>query len=192
MQAPSNALGDFLLRLARGALETHFLGRPEVAADPQLEHILAAPGATFVTLSIDGELRGCIGSIEPTRPLLDDVRANALAAALQDPRFPAVATDELEALALEVSLLTTPEPLVYESEAQLFELLVPGVDGLVLVWRDHRGTLLPQVWESLPSKRDFLAALLEKAGLPTDFQSPEIRIERYKVRSWTEDRSTTR
>jgi AmmeMemoRadiSam system protein A len=147
---------------------------------------LQEPGASFVTLTQEGALRGCIGSLEAHRPLLADVRANAVAAALRDPRFPPLRAEELPQTRIEVSLLSAAEDMEIASEADAIARLRPGVDGVVLQFGRARGTFLPQVWESLPRPEDFLAQLKRKAGLPPDFWHDDIRLARYTVRKWRE------
>ncbi|RMH17860.1 MAG: AmmeMemoRadiSam system protein A [Acidobacteria bacterium] len=173
--------GRMLVETARQAIAHQLLGTPPpVAGEPWL----LAPGAVFVTLRRGGALRGCIGSLEAYRPLFEDLRANALAAAFHDPRFPSLRADELEDLEIEVSLLSPPEPLRFSSEEEALAQLRPGRDGVVLSYRGHRGTFLPQVWKQLPEPRRFLARLKEKAGLPADFWDPEIALARYAVDTW--------
>jgi len=178
-------LGKSLLTLARGAIAEQFgaVLLPEMDA-PEL----ALPGASFVTLSKGGGLRGCIGSLEARRALGQDVRANAYSAAFRDPRFPPLARDELPLIRVEVSLLTPAQPLSFTGEADALRQLRPGVDGLVFEQGSHRSTFLPQVWESLPDPRQFLVQLKIKAGLPPDFWSQELRLSRYQVQKWTEER----
>jgi AmmeMemoRadiSam system protein A len=142
---------------------------------------LREPGASFVTLRLDRELRGCIGTIDAHRPLGDDVARNARAAAYRDPRFPPVTAAELPRLEVEVSLLTPREPLSVESEAEALSRLRPGVDGIALEFNGASATFLPQVWESLPEPDAFLDALRRKAGLPARFWHPELRLTRYTV-----------
>ena len=177
-------LGKSLLTLARGAIAEQFgtVLLPEMDA-PEL----AQPGACFVTLSEDGGLRGCIGTLEAWRPLGEDVRANAIAAAFKDPRFPPLARDELARIGIEVSLLTPPQPLAFADEDAALHQLRPGVDGVVFAWQGRRSTFLPQVWESLPDPRQFLAQLKLKAGLPPDFWNAELRLSRYQVSKWKEE-----
>jgi len=178
------ARGRVLLRIARESL-TEALGLG-VAADYR-ETWLQEPGACFVTLTRWGELRGCVGSVRAYRPLFDDVWLNARAAAFHDTRFPPVERDELAALAVEVSLLSAPEPLPsFAREEEALAALRPGVDGLILEAGSHRSTFLPQVWEQLPDPKDFLAHLKHKAGLLTDFWSPDVQLHRYTVRKWVE------
>ena len=176
-------LGIALLGIARSAIASE-LGR---AARGATSHpALAQPGATFVTLKCDGELRGCIGSLEPRRALGVDVRDNALAAAFRDPRFPPLAAAELDATRVEVSLLSPREALVVADEADLVRKLRPGVDGVVLECGHHRATFLPQVWETLGEPSEFLAALKRKAGLGAEFWSARMRVSRYRVTQWSE------
>ncbi|HSM49923.1 MAG TPA: AmmeMemoRadiSam system protein A [Thermoanaerobaculia bacterium] len=175
--------GALLAGLARGALAERF-GLPVVWVDPT--EWLDRPAATFVTLTLAGALRGCIGSLEPRRPLLDDVRANALAAAFEDFRFPPVEAGELGRLAVEVSLLSPLEPLPPLGEAEACAALRPGLDGLVLSWQGRRGTFLPQVWEQLPGPAEFLRQLKRKAGLDPEFWAQDLRLCRYTVAKWGE------
>jgi AmmeMemoRadiSam system protein A len=177
--------GDVLLTLARAALERHLLGR-EPPGLPD-EAWLKKPGAVFVTLTLDGDLRGCIGSLEADRPLNEDVAANAVAAASRDPRFPPVTPDELPRLRVEVSLLEPAEALPVVGEEEAIETLRPGIDGVVLEHRHGRSTFLPQVWEQLPEPAAFLRQLKRKAGLPGDGWDDSIRLSRYGVCKWKEN-----
>ena len=182
---PNTELGAALLRLARAAIGEQ-LGKPAPAGASQAR--LQEPGATFVTLTQQGQLRGCIGSLEAHRALLHDVRENALAAAFRDPRFSPLAEDEFEITRIEVSLLTTPEPLAFRDEADFMAQLRPGVDGIVFQYGRHRSTFLPQVWESLPEPQQFMQQLKRKAGLPPNFWHEEVSIARYEVTKWKEGR----
>jgi len=143
-------------------------------------------GACFVTLTQAGELRGCIGTIDPHRPLGEDVRANARAAAFRDPRFAALTAQELDQTRIEVSVLTPREELAFTSQEDALRQLRPGTDGVVLEFGAHRGTFLPQVWDQLPTPDQFMAALLRKAGLPQGFWAPGVRLFRYQVRKSSE------
>lgn len=178
-------LGEILLRLAHDAIGEHFGAVP--AAAPGLA-ALREPGASFVTLTRDGHLRGCIGSLEAYRPLADDVRGNACAAAFRDPRFPPLSSAEWPDTKVEVSLLSVPEALSFKDEADALAQLRPGIDGIVLSAGGRRATFLPQVWEQLPDPALFLAQLKAKAGLPADYREPDLRLERYTVRKWKERR----
>jgi len=145
---------------------------------------LEEPGAVFVTLELNGHLRGCIGSYLARRPLVRDVAENAFAAAFRDPRFPPLSVDELPQLEFHISLLTRPVPLPVNSREELLATLRPGVDGLLLEDPPHRSTFLPQVWESLPDPGEFLDHLLLKGGLPRGYWSPSLRFLRYTVREF--------
>jgi AmmeMemoRadiSam system protein A len=177
------ALGRELLTIARSAIASR-LGHPH--ADESRYPALMQPAATFVTLKQRGELRGCIGSLEPRRPLCVDVRENAIAAAFRDPRFPPLPPAEFDATSIEVSLLSPAERLDAADEDDLLARLRPGVDGVVLEYHQHRATFLPQVWDAIPDRRGFLVALKDKAGLADDFWSPRVNVSRYRVTKWTE------
>jgi AmmeMemoRadiSam system protein A len=137
-------------------------------------------------LTRDGQLRGCIGSLQAHRSIQADVQANAVAAAMRDPRFAPVTAGELDRIAVEVSLLSAAERLQFSGEAEALAQLRPGIDGLIFECGAARSTFLPQVWSQLPDPADFLAQLKRKAGLPGDFWSDEVRLSRYTVHKWTE------
>jgi AmmeMemoRadiSam system protein A len=179
-------LGNALLTIARSAIAQE-LGLPGRGKPGHA--LLGQPGATFVTLKRAGELRGCIGSLRPTRPLGVDVHANAIAAAFGDPRFPPLARHEFEEVVVEVSLLSADEPIAVVDEADLIARLRPGLDGLVLGYGHRRATFLPQVWDALPEPREFVAALKRKAGLPENFWNPQMNVSRYGVTKWAENES---
>ncbi len=180
---PSTERGPSLLALARAAI-AHSLGTPYAAVE--MPPWLQEPGACFVTLTQNGQLRGCIGSLAAHRSLGDDVRANAVAAALRDPRFAALTPAELARTQVEVSVLSPMQPLTFNSEAEAVAQLRPHVDGVVLEYGGHRGTFLPQVWEQLPSPTEFMAHLKRKAGLSADFWADGVRLQRYTVDKWKE------
>ena len=146
---------------------------------------LRAPKASFVTLEHEGALRGCIGSIVPRQALVTDVAANAYGAGFHDPRFPALTAAVLENLSIGISILGAFEALRCESEKELLGLARPGEHGFVMSAEGRRGLFLPQVWDALPSPALFFAALREKAGLPRDYWSPQLRIERFPVTAVT-------
>jgi len=180
-------LGRALLAIARGAIGAE-LGLP--AERENAHDALARPAATFVTLTQWGDLRGCIGTLEAFRPLGLDVRANAVAAAFHDPRFPPLVVDEFAMIAVEVSLLSRREPIRPADEAELHTELRPGIDGVIIEYGRHRATFLPQVWEALAEPREFLSALKRKAGLPVDFWHPRVNVRRYSVTKWKESELT--
>ncbi len=128
-------------------------------------------GASFVTLELDGILRGCIGSIIAHKPLIKDLIHNAHAAAFSDPRFPALTLNEYNRITIGVSLLSKPERIEFETEEELLENLRPGVDGLIIRDGNYQAVFLPDVWEQLPDKQEFLEQLKLKAGLPKNYFS---------------------
>ena len=178
-----NDLGSVLLVIARSAIAGS-LGLRR-AADPDHAE-LSRPAATFVTLKMRNELRGCIGTLEPFRPLAEDVRENAIGAAFRDPRFLPLTSAEFAATSVEVSLLSASEMLDVEAEDDLLARLRPGCDGLTLEYGRQRATFLPQVWEQLADPQDFVSALKRKAGLPADFWNPRMAVSRYQVTKWAQ------
>jgi AmmeMemoRadiSam system protein A len=158
-----------LLTLARQALEHAVRGHKLPPLDLKgLNPRLQSEGASFVTLTKSGELRGCIGALEPYQPLAQDVREHAVAAALEDYRFPPVQPAELPDITIEVSRLTQPQPLDYASPEDLLTKLRPGLDGVVLRDGWRRATFLPQVWEKVPDPSEFLGHLCYKMGEQPD------------------------
>lgn len=143
--------------------------------------------ATFVTLSLGQDLRGCVGVLEAEDPLVVDVAQNAFRAAFRDPRFSPLKTREFAGLQISLSILSPLEKIPCASERDLLEKIRPGLDGLVLRKGSHVGTFLPAVWEDFPQAADFLSHLKTKAGLPTDFWSPELEWERFTVEVIAED-----
>ncbi len=179
----TDALGQALLSQARKAI-ADVLGQNAPAA---FDHPrLAENGASFVTLTLNGELRGCIGSLNAHRPLGHDVRENAVSAALRDPRFPPLSAAEFPRVKVEVSLLTEPDFIEFRDEADALAQLVPGRDGVIFFNGCQKATFLPQVWEQLPDRHAFMAALKQKARLPVDFWGPNVMLARYQVQKWHE------
>jgi AmmeMemoRadiSam system protein A len=158
---------QILLRLAREALVLGVNGRQIPPLDlTGLPPRLQQTGASFVTLTERGELRGCIGTLDPYQPLAEDVREHAVAAALHDYRFPPVRHHEVVNIQIEISRLTLPQPLEYKDPDELVKRLRPNIDGVVLRDGMRRATFLPQVWEKLPDPASFLTYLCEKMGAP--------------------------
>jgi AmmeMemoRadiSam system protein A len=177
-----------LLQLARLALERGVKGEemPPLEAGAMTPR-LKAPGASFVTLTIHGKLRGCIGALEPYQGLAQDVREHAVAAALDDPRFPPVAPEELDRIEIEISRLTLPQSLEYRDAADLMTCLRPNVDGVILRDGMRRATYLPQVWEKLPDKAEFLGSLCAKMGsLPDTWRHKHLEVLTYQVEEFHE------
>jgi len=177
-----------LLRLARQAMECGARGQklPPVEAASLTPHLLES-GASFVTLTIDGDLRGCIGALEAYQPLVDDVREHAVAAALEDPRFRPVAESELGRIKVEVSRLTPPSPLEYSTSEDLLAKLRPQVDGVILKHEFRRATFLPQVWEKIPDPAEFLDHLCAKMGVRSNlWRNTKLQVYVYQVEEFHE------
>ena len=142
---------------------------------------LQAKKATFVTLHRNKELRGCIGILEPVRPLAADIAYNAWAAAFSDSRFMPLNAGELDDLDIHISILATPEEMDFTSEDELLKQIRPGIDGLILEKGFNKGTFLPSVWDSLTDSKEFLNHLKLKAGLTANYWSDDIKMKRYAV-----------
>lgn len=186
MSPEENEQGKILLQIARVAISgaLHVPCAPAIV-DENMSWFFQ-PGASFVTLTQWGELRGCIGSLQACDPLIEDVSNNAVSAALHDLRFTPLVADELDTVNVEVSLLSELQPLVFSSEADAVAQLRPAIDGIVFEYGPYRSTFLPQVWESLPQPQQFLAKLKSKAGLSEDFWAEGIQLSRYTVAKWRE------
>ena len=176
-----------LMAVARRSIE-HGLatGRPLPVVPSEYHRDLKAVRASFVTLQLRGQLRGCIGHLEAVQSLVVDVSENAFAAAFQDPRFNPLTAQEWPSVDIHLSLLTRPEPMHFQDEADLVRQIQPGVDGLILQDGPNRGTFLPSVWESLPQAADFLSHLKLKAGLPANHWSGRVEVYRYRTESFGE------
>src|SRR5512135_3355282 len=177
-----------LLRLAREAMEHGVRGQKL----PPLDEKLLAPslreeGSSFVTLTEHGQLRGCIGALEPYQPLAEDVREHAVAAALEDPRFPPVSAEEVDSIEIEISRLTFPKDLPYTDAEDLLGRLHPHTDGVILRDGFRRATFLPQVWEKIPDKAEFLDNLCYKMGEPPDtWRRKHLDVQVYQVEEFRE------
>jgi AmmeMemoRadiSam system protein A len=174
---------EILLKIAREALEKSVRGLPLPGVNlPVLSPALQADGASFVTLTIEGRLRGCIGTLEPYQPLAKDVQEHAVAAALQDPRFPNVQPEETDSIKIEVSVLTPKIPLHYDGPLELLEKIRPGIDGVVLQDGFRKATFLPQVWEKISDPALFLSQLCRKMGSPSDlWRKKPLQVSIYQV-----------
>lgn len=142
---------------------------------------LQQQAASFVSLHKNGVLRGCIGALEAYQPLINDIAEHAFAAAFQDPRFPALETDEYDSLKIDISIIGTAERVLFKSEDDLLRQIRPNVDGLILEYGYNRGTFLPSVWEQLPDKKEFLNHLKAKAGLPQNWWDNRVKVSRYET-----------
>ena len=177
-----------LLSLARKTLKAAVRGRdlPEIdlaAWSPKLRK----PGACFVTLEKNSQLRGCVGTLEPEKPLVISVQERALAAAFKDYRFPALREEELKQVSIEISYLTTPQVLDYDQPGELADKLRPGVDGVVISDGKRKATFLPQVWEKLPDREQFISRLCLKMGVNADYwRSHQLKVKTYQVEKFRE------
>lgn len=183
MAPPEPASGRRLPRLAREAIAEALGGPPAGSLDAAPEE----PGASFVTLTVEGELRGCVGSLQPRASLAGGVADHARAAAFHDTRFEPLGREELPRLTVEVSVLSPLEPVPAEDEADLARRLRPGVHGLLLECDGRQATFLPQVWAELDSPPAFVAALKRKAGWPPGFWPPRMRAWTYTVEAWHDE-----
>ena len=175
--------GEILLPIARASIAGVFGQAHEAAEDADW---LQEQAACFVTLIQQGQLRGCIGTIEAHRSLLEDIKHNAIAAAFKDTRFSPLTSDEFDETEIEVSLLSPMQELDFSNEQEALVQLQPGVDGVVFEYAHYRSTFLPQVWEQLPDVDVFMAHLKHKAGLTPDFWADQVKLSRYTVNKWKE------
>jgi len=173
-----------LLRTATDSI-AHGLrhGRPLAVNTEKFSEPLRLQRASFVTLEMHDQLRGCIGMLEAVRPLIVDVAENAYAAAFRDPRFMPVTVTEFPDLTVHISILSPPEPISFADQDDLLRQIRPNVDGLILADGQRRGTFLPAVWESLPEPEEFLRHLKLKAGLPAEHWSDTVKVWRYTTES---------
>ncbi len=177
--------GHYLIEIAKEAIAEELYKKPQIDRADLLHKYpdLAQQGAVFVTIQKRGNLRGCIGSLVAHRTLLDDLIANAKAAAFSDPRFPPLSVEEFESsdFALEVSVLSAPKRLEYKDVADLRAKIRPKIDGVILKAGSHQATFLPQVWEQLPQFDAFFAHLCQKAGLEPNCLDRHPEIYLYRV-----------
>ena len=188
----TNNKGRLLLQIARASIteaytETNNTSENSSEKNSSVnisENWLEEKGACFITLMQNGKLRGCVGTLEVYRSLIEDVKANAQAAAFNDRRFSRLCTGELARTQIEISLLSSMQVINFDNEQSLLNQLQAGVDGVVFEYAKQRSTFLPQVWQQLPSKKSFISQLKQKAGLPSDFWADDIKISRYNVHKW--------
>jgi AmmeMemoRadiSam system protein A len=186
--------GQLLVKLARQTLSQQLARQIPQNEIDSLNAALTDPCfnascGTFVTLKIDGQLRGCIGNLTSNEPLRSGVRRNAINAAFHDPRFSPLRASELDCVSIEVSILSEPRPLYYRDASDLLKKLRPDIDGVILRKGPASATFLPQVWEQLPQPRDFLTHLCLKAGLASDaWQHSELEVSTYQVQYFEEQR----
>ena len=179
---------QYLLKLARDTIKNSLSKTPVTEIDEQaLTPSLLEDGASFVTITLNGNLRGCIGSLEARQALAFDVREHAYQAAFEDYRFPPLTPLELPSTMIEISRLTTPVDLDYETPSALPLLLKPGVDGVILQDGFRRATFLPQVWQQLPKAEEFLSHLCAKMGAPADlWKRKTLQVKTYSVEEFHE------
>jgi AmmeMemoRadiSam system protein A len=186
--------GQLLVKLARQTLAKQLAKQVPQNEIDSLNTALTDPCfnlscGTFVTLTIDGQLRGCIGNLTANESLTTGVRRNAINAAFHDPRFSPLSASELDCVSIEVSILSEPRPLVYREVSDLLKKLRPHIDGVILRKDTASATFLPQVWEQLPQPQDFLKHLCLKAGLASDaWQHSELEVSTYQVQCFVEQR----
>lgn len=169
-----------LLAIARQSISSGVATGRVLQVDlAQLEDNLQIEAAVFITLTRSGELRGCVGSLQAVEPLAQAVATSAFNAAFRDRRFAPVSAEELDAIRIEVSVLSEMEPIEAPTRQALLDALQPGVDGLLLEDRGYRSTFLPKVWEKIASPTEFLEQLLLKAGLGADHWSGSLQFHRY-------------
>ncbi len=176
-----NEIKRMLLEVARGAIYSGLHNKVIIDKNDLLEKFpnFSKRAATFVTLTLDGKLRGCIGSLVAHKALLDDLTLNAYKAAFDDPRFPSLSIEEFERIEVEISLLSQPLEIRYTNIEDLKSKIKVGVDGMIIRQKDKQATFLPQVWEQLPNFEDFLTHLFQKAGI-TEIETP-IEVFVYQV-----------
>ena len=181
--------GKQLLKVARETIQhALFGGESEKAAEPVSPQKFSERRGTFVTLTVNRGLRGCIGHIIPQESLIEGVRVNALNAAFRDPRFRPLSKNEFDHIKIEVSILTEPKPLAYSNAADLMQKLKPGIDGVIIKKGYHQATFLPQVWEQLPDKKTFLSHLCMKAGLSGNaWEHERLEVLTYQVQAFHEE-----
>ncbi|MBU6400795.1 MAG: AmmeMemoRadiSam system protein A [Verrucomicrobia bacterium] len=179
---PTAEQGEQLLRLARDSI-AHGLesGEPLTVAPEDYPPPLRVPCGAFVTLMDQGDLRGCVGTLEASEPLICNIARYAFAAAFADSRFPTLTRFEFKGIEIHLSLLSGLEPITFGSETELLAQIRPGIDGLVLEQDTLRATLLPSVWNEIPDRTEFLRRLKQKAGLSPDHWSDRLRVRRYRA-----------
>ncbi len=185
--------GQRLVQVARRTIAAK-LGTLDEAGKVVPDRDLADPAfrekrGTFVTLKTKGQLRGCMGCLTPSETILEGIQRNAINAAFNDPRFPALTLIELDQAAIDISILSNPRELEYSEGSDLLEKLRPTIDGVIINKGLARATFLPQVWEQLPRPQDFLAHLCRKAGLsPDEWKRGELGVSIYQVQYFHENR----
>jgi hypothetical protein len=190
LQSLNEEQGQKLLKLARQTIAER-LGKRSIKVDPDsmTDSVFKEKRGTFVTLTINKQLRGCIGNLDSTDSIVEGIERNAVNAAFRDPRFPPLKAKELDRVDIEVSILTDPQPLEYRDSKDLLSKLRVNVDGVILRKGAYSATFLPQVWEQLPQPEKFLSHLCTKAGLPSDtWEKGHLEILTYQVQYFEEEK----
>ena len=183
--------GQSLLAVARNAIKNRLNNAEPPQIDwKELPEKFQEQLGTFVTIAIDGNLRGCIGHIIPRETLIEGIQENAVNAAFRDPRFPPLAKEEFDKIAIEISILTPPQELSYTDAEDLLSKLRPGIDGVIIQKGYYEATFLPQVWEQLPDKEEFLTHLCMKAGISHDsWRKEKLQVSTYQVQAFEEEKA---
>ena len=180
--------GRYLLEIARKTIDNELSGKNEkVVVDKERFPVLSEKRGTFVTLTMGGNLRGCIGHLIPNEELAEGVEVNAINAAFRDPRFRPLTKDEWKKVKIEVSILTEPKPLHFTDAEDLLKKLRPGIDGVIIKRGFRQATFLPQVWDQLPQKEAFLTHLCMKAGMDGDaWREGDLEVQTYQAQAFEE------
>lgn len=180
--------GEYLLALARRTIEERLFNKePGREVEKSGSDKFLEKRGTFVTLNINNNLRGCIGHIVPYESLIDSIRSNAISSAFDDPRFRPMSKEEWKDVKVEISILTEPNILKYSGADDLLEKLRSGIDGVIIRKGNEQATFLPQVWEQLPDKRDFLTHLCMKAGMSgNEWKKGDLTVYTYQVQAFEE------
>ncbi len=180
--------GHYLISLARKTIENRLDQKEPPVSGTNISPKFYEKRGTFVTLTMEGQLRGCIGHILPQEFLIEGIRTNAVNAAFRDPRFAPLSKAEWERVKVEISILTEPKTLSYSDVHALISELRPGIDGVIIKKGYSQAVFLPQVWEQLPRKEEFLAHLCLKAGLDADeWQKGDLEVFTYQVQAFEEE-----
>ncbi|MGD9158704.1 MAG: AmmeMemoRadiSam system protein A [Desulfobacteraceae bacterium] len=180
--------GDYLLALARKTIEEKLFNKDLPEDDKNISEKYLEKRGTFVTLTIHHNLRGCIGHIAPQEALIDGIKINAINAAFRDPRFPPLSKEEWKGVRVEISILTEPVPLEYSGSKDLLDKLRPGIDGVIIKNEySQSAVFLPQVWDQLPDKAEFLTHLCMKAGMNgSEWKKGNLTVYTYQVQAFEE------
>jgi len=180
--------GKYLLGVARETIKNRLSNIEESQIDwKEIPEKFQERLGTFVTVTIEDNLRGCIGHIIPRESLIEGIKENAINAAFKDPRFHPLTKEEFGRIEIEISILTSPQELDYVDAEDLLKKLRPGIDGVILKKGFYEATFLPQVWEQLSEKEEFLSQLCLKAGLSgNSWKTEKLHVSTYQVQAFEE------